>query len=133
MSKLFRFLSYTVVLSALVLFGILADSPASNAKSRRPTQVKVERGAGIGIGTLCGGAITALGRQPNEEDAIIEGYEAALATIQSVPTKISAGEFSEAVGMIGAAFVDAIARQPSEAEALSALADRCVEDLMSLL
>lgn len=130
---------YLLVFSAISLLAIFTNSSISNAQfdnnawNPSEPQAAVQRGAGIGIGTMCAGAITAFARNPSLETTINDNYEKALATLLTVPTKISAGEFSEAVGIIGGALVENISRNPSAEDQLVGFAERCIEDLMSLL
>jgi F0F1-type ATP synthase membrane subunit c/vacuolar-type H+-ATPase subunit K len=124
-------LSWMISAIPLTVFFLFASWNANAALLTALTQP--QRGHAIGVGTSCAGALTALARQPEMEEKIREVHSEGVEAIKRLRPSVHRAEVAEAIGLLKAAQVEAVARNPGTEGQLGDLADTCVEDVMSFI
>ncbi len=117
-----------VVCSLLVLLVSISGNSVANARLLIP-----QEGPARGIALACAAALEGIGRNPDADEVILEELSGAVSAIKALGTRVSRGEVGEASGMISAALIANVARQPEAQEELEALASDCIADVRSLL
>jgi F0F1-type ATP synthase membrane subunit c/vacuolar-type H+-ATPase subunit K len=92
-----------------------------------------QEGPARGIALACAAALEGIARNPDADEVILEELSGAVSAIKALRTRVSRGEVGEASGIIAAALIANVARQPSAQEELEDLASDCIADLRSLL
>ena len=93
----------------------------------------IQEGPARGIALACAAAMEGIARNPSAEEDILEALSDGVDAIKGLRTRVSRGEAGEAFGIIAAALIANVARQPEVREDLEDLASNCIADVRSLL
>ena len=122
-------LGKSIVVSALlVLIASISGNSVANARL-----LIIQEGPARGIALACAAAMEGIARNPSAEEDILEALSDGVDAIKGLRTRVSRGEAGEAFGIIAAALIANVARQPEVREDLEDLASNCIADVRSLL
>lgn len=85
--------------------------------------------AAVAIGAMCAAWLDGTARQPEVEDKLRDAYADGVSQIAATQARSSNYVKAEAFGIVKAAQIAAVSRQPAKASDLKAVAETCVGDI----